>query len=155
MSTQPPVPAPGRVVVGVDGSPASVAALRWAVRVGGALGLELDAVTTWAYPVGYAMSVAVGGWNPEQDAGTMLARAVDTALDGTTLTGLRTHVRRGHPAAVLIEASHHAQLLVVGSRGHGGFAGLLLGSVSTQCAEHATCPVVVVHHPAPTHQQDT
>lgn len=144
MSTQS-LPAPGRVVVGVDGSSSSVAALRWAARVGGALGLEIDAITSWEYPAGYGLAGAVGGWNPEVDAGTVLARTVDTAFDGAGLEGLRTHVRRGQPAPVLLEASHHAELLVVGSRGHGGFAGLLLGSVSAQCAEHAGCPVVVVH----------
>ena len=145
MSTETPA-APGRVVVGVDGSNASVAALRWAAKVGGALGLEVDAVATWEYPAnegGYAGGF--GGWNPEEDAAAILARAVDTAFDGAGLTGLSSHVRRGHPAPVLIEASHHAELLVVGSRGHGGFTGLLLGSVSAQCVAHAGCPVVVVH----------
>ncbi len=138
-------PAPGRVVVGVDGSPSSVAALRWAARVGGALGLEIDAVTSWEFPGSYGLAGAVNGWDPEVDAGAALARAVDTAFDGEVPAGLRTHVRRGRPAPVLLEASHHVEMLVVGSRGHGGFAGLLLGSVSTQCAEHARCPVVVVH----------
>ena len=144
MSAQP-LPAPGRVVVGVDGSSSSVAALRWAARVGGALGLQIDAVTSWEYPASYGLAGAAGGWDPEVDAGAVLARTVHTAFDGAAPAGLRTHVRRGHPAPVLLEASHHVELLVVGSRGHGGFAGLLLGSVSAQCAEHAGCPVVVVH----------
>lgn len=144
MSSQPST-APGRVVVGVDGSNSSVAALRWAARVGGALGLEVDAVTSWEYPASYGLAGAVGGWNPEVDAGAVLAHAVEAAFDGAGLAGLRSHVLRGHAAQVLLEASHHAELLVVGSRGHGGFTGLLLGSVSTQCAEHAHCPVVVVH----------
>ncbi|UZJ26433.1 universal stress protein [Rhodococcus antarcticus] len=146
MSTQPtPANEPGRVVVGVDGSPSSLAALRWAARVGGALGLELDAVTSWEFPASYGMAGGIGGWDPEVDAGAILASAVDTAFGGPGPAGLRTHVRRGRPAPVLIAASHHAELLVVGSRGHGGFAGLLLGSVSAQCAEHSACPVVVVH----------
>ena len=144
MSTETPA-APGRVVVGVDGSSASVAALRWAARVGGALGLEVDAVASWEYPTNDGYAGGLGGWNPEVDAGGILAQAVDTAFDGVGLAGLSTHVRRGHPAPVLIEASHHAELLVVGSRGHGGFAGLLLGSVSAKCVAHAGCPVVVVH----------
>lgn len=143
-------PAPGRVVVGVDGSGSSVAALRWAAHVGGVLGLEIDAVTSWEYPANYGLVGTVGGWDPEVDAGAVLARAVDTAFEGGGPPGLRTHVRRGHPSPVLLEASHHAEMLVVGSRGHGGFAGLLLGSVSAHCAAHASCPVVVVHgHASP------
>lgn len=143
MSTHPR-PAPDRVVVGVDGSGSSVAALRWAARVGGVLGLEIDAVTSWEYPASYGLAGTVGGWDPEVDAGAVLARAVHTAFGGGGPPGLRTHVRRGHPTPVLLEASHHAEMLVVGSRGHGGFAGLLLGSVSAQCAANASCPVVVV-----------
>ena len=144
MSVETPA-APGRVVVGVDGSSASVAALRWAGRVGGALGLEVDAVATWEYPVNDGYAGGFGGWNPEVDAAATLTRAVETAFDGAGLAGLSTHVRRGRPASVLIEASNYAELLVVGSRGHGGFVGLLLGSVSAQCVAHAGCPVVVVH----------
>lgn len=144
MSDQPS-PTPGRVVVGVDGSSSSLAALRWAARVGSTLGLEIDATTSWEYPASYAMVGAVGDWNPQADAHTLVDRALAEAFGGTRPAGLRTLVRSGRPAPVLLEASHHAELLVVGSRGHGGFAGLLLGSVSAQCAAHARCPVVVVH----------
>ncbi len=144
MSDQPS-PTPGRVVVGVDGSSSSLAALRWAARVGAALGLQIDATTSWEYPASYGMVGVVGDWNPEADAHTVIDRAVDAAFDGRAPEGLRTVVRSGRPAPVLLEASRDAELLVVGSRGHGGFVGLLLGSVSTQCAEHAVCPVVVVH----------
>jgi nucleotide-binding universal stress UspA family protein len=63
--------------------------------------------------------------------------------------GLRTDVREGNAARVLLEASEGARMLVVGSRGHGGFAGLLLGSVSAACAEHASCPVLVLHGTTP------
>ena len=58
---------------------------------------------------------------------------------------IERRVVEGAPATVLVDESRQADLLVVGSRGHGGFAGLLLGSVSQQCAHHAACPVVIVH----------
>ena len=62
---------------------------------------------------------------------------------------VREIVRRGSAARELVQASQGAQLLVVGSRGHGGFSGLLLGSVSSACAEHAHCPVLVIHGDTP------
>lgn len=135
---------PRRVVVGVDGSTSSIEALRWAGRTAVALGLQIDALASWEYPANYGMAGVVDGWDPEQDAAKMLAHTVTTAFDGDTPKGLHEHIGRGNAAAVLITASNHAELLVVGSRGHGGFVGLLLGSVSTQCTAHAGCPVVVV-----------
>ncbi len=145
MIAQPSPAAPGGVVVGVDGSPSSVAALRWAARVGGALGLALHAVVSWELPSSFAMVGGVDEWNPETDATTALDTALTSAFGSEHPAGLHRLVQKGQAARVLLEASHDAELLVVGSRGHGGFAGLLLGSVSTQCVTHGTCPVVVVH----------
>jgi nucleotide-binding universal stress UspA family protein len=68
---------------------------------------------------------------------------------GDRPAGLVTRVEQGGAARILIDVSQGANLLVVGSRGHGGFAGLLLGSVSSACAEHAACPVLVVHGETP------
>lgn len=144
-----PSAAPRRVAVGVDGSPSSVAALRWAARVGGALGLGIDAVASWVYPASFAMAGGVDQWDPASDANTALDTALTKAFGTEHPAGLRRLVREGQAARVLLEASRDAELLVVGSRGHGGFTGLLLGSVSTQCVTHGTCPVVVVHAEPP------
>jgi nucleotide-binding universal stress UspA family protein len=134
-----------RIVVGVDGSQQSRRALVWAARVAQATGAAVDAVIAWHYPVSYGWSYTTDGWNPENDARKCLEDAVDAVfVDGRPLR-LNLDAREGLPAKVLLDASRHATLLVVGSRGHGGFAGLLLGSVSASCAEHAACPVLVVH----------
>lgn len=99
------------------------------------------------------MSAGMGGVaptaDPEADARKVLAATVREAFGENQPVGMRLTVREGNPAEVLIEASRTALMLVVGSRGHGGFAGLLLGSVSAACTEHATCPVVVVHGNTP------
>jgi nucleotide-binding universal stress UspA family protein len=135
-----------RIVVGVDGSPASIRALQWASRVGGALGIELLAITAWEYPATYGASgVGMGDWRPDVDAEQALADAVATAFGEKQPPGLQSEVRKGYPAKVMLDAGDGAEMLVLGSRGHGGFVGLLLGSVSAHCAELATCPVVVVH----------
>jgi nucleotide-binding universal stress UspA family protein len=86
----------------------------------------------------------------EESARAVLEQTI-AALDGET-KGVKIErlVRMDHPAQALIEAAKEAELLVVGSRGHGGFVGLLLGSVSHQVALHARCPVVIVHEPGAT-----
>src|SRR5438094_5664557 len=108
-------------------------------------GATIDAVTVWDMPTSYGWAIAAEDWNPEHDASTVLARTIAEALDGQRPPGMRQLVRRGNPAKALLDESKDAHLLVVGSRGHGGFTGLLLGSVSANCAEHAKCPVLVVH----------
>ena len=135
-----------RVVVGVDGSEPSKAALRWAARVAPALNGEIEAVITWEFPANYGWTVGVAeAWRPDVDAGTVLEDTLDEVFGDDRPAGLITSVREGGASYELLAASSDADLLVVGSRGRGGFAGLLLGSVSTTCAEHATCPVLVVH----------
>ena len=133
------------IVVGVDGSPSSRAALRWAIDQARLTGARLQAVTAWEFPTVY-------GWGPTYPyedfaatAGKVLAESVQEAcgLDGPDVE-IRESVVPGHPAQVLIDASAPAALLVVGGRGHSGFAGTLLGSVSQHCAQHARCPVVIV-----------
>jgi nucleotide-binding universal stress UspA family protein len=133
----------GRLVVGVDGSESSVAALRWAARVAPALGVQIDVVITWSYPATYGTAGGVTDWRPDQDAATVIDAVLGRVFGDGRPAGLRTILREGHAAHVLVEASRGASLLVVGSRGYGGFSGLLLGSVSRYCAEHAFCPVVV------------
>ena len=139
-----------RIVVGVDGSPSSLAALRWAARTARITGGSVDAVTAWEYPAG----VGGFGWSPGaafQSGGDMSAAAADTlkgAVDTVVAQGgdvtIRSHVREGYPARVLMDAAEGADLLVVGCRGHGGFAGLMLGSVSAHCVHHAPCSVLVI-----------
>ena len=134
---------PDRVLVGVDGSPSSIGALRYAARVAEAFSAPLEVVTTWAYPP-YASPYTADAWSPEEDAKTILNDSVEAAFGGTA-PALRRTIIAGPPARMLIEESKTCGMLVLGSRGHGGFAGLLLGSVSSACAEHAHCPVLIVH----------
>jgi nucleotide-binding universal stress UspA family protein len=143
--TNPTTPSAGRIVVGVDGSGSSIDALLWAARIAVGIGAEVDALISWNYPTGYGIAGVATGWDPAADATAVLAEALAKAFGDAVPTGLRSLVREGYAPAVLLEAGHDAQMLVVGSRGHGGFVGLLLGSVSSHCAEHATCPVLVVH----------
>lgn len=137
------------IVVGVDGSPASIEALQWAARTADSTGAQLVAVTSWDYPASYGMAAGFGNWNPAADAQKIVDQAISAAFPEPRPDTVRTVISQGHPAEVLIEASRDAEMLVVGSRGRGGFVGLLLGSVSAYCAEHALCPVVVIR-PVPT-----
>ena len=136
--------APGRVVVGVDGSESSKQALHWAARLAGADGSRIQAITAWDYPPSFNAPVDVN-WRPDVDADTVLTETLDEVFGDDRPAGLEALVVHGPARTVLIEASRGAALLVVGSRGHGGFAGLLLGSVSSACSEHAHCPVLVLH----------
>lgn len=147
MSNEPPSPrSPSeRIVVGVDGSDSSISALREAGRLARALDTDLVAIITWQDPAGYGYLAPDG--SPSAKADTTATEAIDKAFGGDAPDRLRVEVREGHPARELIKESADAVMLVVGSRGHGGFAGMLLGSVSATCAEHAHCPVLVYHQP--------
>jgi nucleotide-binding universal stress UspA family protein len=142
----------GVVAVGVDGSDRSVPALEWAANEAAAHGHTLRVVTAWSVPVTalspgglpapYPIDELEGDARAAQDA--VIAKAA--MPEGLTI---EHHIVEGGPGAVLLEAAEHADLLVIGSRGHGGFAGLLLGSVGQQVTGHSACPVVVVptaHH---------
>ena len=132
-----------RIVVGVDGSPSSIDALRYAARMAAAFEAPLEVVTTWYYPAFTEYEFATE-WSPEDDATDILDRAIEEAF-GDAPPDLTRHVIAGPPSRTLIDLSADSATLVLGSRGHGGFAGLLLGSVSAACAEHALCPVLIVH----------
>ncbi|MCE7481818.1 universal stress protein [Microbacterium profundi] len=132
-----------RIIVGVDGSKSSVSALRYAAHLAAALDAPLEAVTTWTAPL-VDPYLAVD-WSPEKEARDVLDVAVQDAFDKTPPVGLTRSVLHGTPAHTLIELSNSCSMLVLGSRGHGGFAGLLLGSVSAACARHARCPVLIMH----------
>lgn len=135
------------IVVGIDGSDSSLKALHWAVAQAKVTGARLEAVMAWEWPTSWGRTPA---WPPGQDPveGTqkLLAEAVESVLGPHSALDVQEVVVEGHAAAVLIAVSEHADLLVVGSRGHGTFAGMLLGSVSQHCVTHAVCPVVVVRH---------
>jgi nucleotide-binding universal stress UspA family protein len=133
------------VIVGVDGSDASIDALQRAARISSRLDLPLKVVSVWQYPLMFGTYVPDVNWYPQEDAKAAVQATIDAAFEDELPRDMSTCVRKGTPAHVLIEESQHAEMLVLGSRGHGGFAGLILGSVSSACAEHAHCPVLIVH----------
>jgi len=135
------------IVVGVDGSDSSLKALHWALGLAKVTGAKLEAVMAWEWPNAWGRTPS---WPPDQDptkeTEKLLAEAVDSVLGPHSAIDVQETVAEGHAASVLIAASGHADLLVVGNRGHGTFAGTLLGSVSQHCVTNAVCPVVVVRH---------
>jgi nucleotide-binding universal stress UspA family protein len=139
----------GRVVVGVDGSAASIDAIGWAWRYAELTGARLEALTSWLVPHAYVFDLGYGFETTQVDweatAREIQKNALDQALPGDSKGLVRTVVQ-DHPAEALVAAAEGADLLVVGSRGHGGFAGMLLGSVSSHVVAHASCAVVVVPH---------
>jgi nucleotide-binding universal stress UspA family protein len=140
----------GRIVVGVDGSPGSRAALRWAIRQADLTDSSVEAVIAWQIPsvsAGFGMAPmlpndSLDTW--EELAAKQLHGAIIDTVDPSCRVSVTPTVRRGPAAEVLLDAAGAADLLVVGSRGHGGFAGMLLGSVSQHCARHALCPVAII-----------
>ena len=147
---------PKRIAVGVDGSASSKAALQWAARIACATGCGIDAITAWEYPASYGWMMAPAGWPSEADSITMAQRTVDEVFGEQRPTDVQVVCTYGPARTVLLDASKDAQMLIVGSRGHGGFASLLLGSVSAACAEHAHCPVLIVHEePSPSSKESS
>jgi nucleotide-binding universal stress UspA family protein len=132
------------IIVAVDGSPSSEQALRWAVRQADATGGQVHAVLAWHLPDIYGWGAVVDDVDWAEHARLVLDTALAEALEPAVAAQVHRHVIEGHAAQVLLDAAADADLLVVGSRGHGGFAGMLLGSVSQHLAAHARCPVVVV-----------
>ncbi len=150
-----------RIVVGVDGSNASTAALRWALEEARRRALPLEVVFAYeSTPVWHAYAyeglvssshIATVDAELEKErrqahehARTVVDTMLGSGLDTTGVEIQTSLVDEGPPASVLVERAADAEMLVVGSRGRGGFAGLLLGSVSQQCASHASCPVVII-----------
>jgi nucleotide-binding universal stress UspA family protein len=137
----------GPIVVGVDGSEHALDALRWAIEEAGHRGCKVHAIIAVHYP-----PVVDTGFGPgpdlvnlERDAASLLDDAVRSACpDAALAADVERRVVFDSPAHALVDTAAHADLLVVGSRGRGGFRGLLLGSVSSECVRHSPCPVVVV-----------
>jgi len=132
-----------RIVVGVDGSESSRGALRWAARQAKLTGASLEVVIAWEVPPVYH-------WSSSSPSGlrvgaeSILQEAVTDVLGDDPDVNVIPAVVEGHPVPVLLNAANGASLLVLGSRGHSTFSGILLGSVSGHCVIHATCPVTVV-----------
>ncbi|MFJ6003806.1 universal stress protein [Arthrobacter sp. NPDC092385] len=135
---------PRVIVVGVDGSEPSIAALELAGRLVPLAGDVIRAVAVWQYPVGFG-TFAPLDWNPDELAGSGLDSALSAAFQDAPPCPVERRVLQGPAAQVLIEESRDASMVVVGSRGHGGFVGLLLGSVSSAVAERSACPVLIAH----------
>lgn len=126
------------IVVGFDGSKGAQTALDWAVHEATLRGADLCIVRVWSYP-------DYGTFDEQWDiAQERLQTELEEAMVSTGDLRWQAVAVRGTPAKVLVEHSADAEMLVVGSRGHGGFAGLLLGSVGNQVSAHAKVPVVIV-----------
>lgn len=136
------------IVVGVDGSDASVEALRQAQGLAVPLSATVIALACWDVPPVYDGYIAMGIDDFDIRAAEILQEAVVKAFGPDTPANVETRLVQGHPRRRLIEESKTADMLVLGRRGHGGFGGLLLGSVSSACVAHGHCPVLVVHAPA-------
>ena len=131
----------------MDGSPTSIEALEWAVRHAEASGATVRVVTSWEWPTSYGWGLALpSDYDPATDARRLLDQALAPVQAQHPGVEIDPAVIEGHPAPVLVDESAHADLLVVGSRGHGEFVGMLLGSVSEHCVSNAHCPVVVVRN---------
>ena len=147
----------GAVIVGVDGSAGASAALMWAAAEARLRETRLRVIHAWrfSYPevggYGWGGSVEVlprtGMSDLHQAAEGLLDEATANLASAGVDVDFECEAVEGAPADVLVRAAKEGDLLVLGSRGHGGFVGLLLGSVSQQCAHHAACPVVIVHAP--------
>ena len=140
----------GRIVVGVDSSQGSKTALKWAMNQAWLTGATVQVITSWQDPARYGTAY---GWTAAAFEGDTFATSMVKILDETVAdvaaqlphpVTVLAQVVEGHPAETLLRAAAGAQLLVVGSRGHGAFAGMLLGSVSQHCIQHAPCPVIVI-----------
>ena len=150
-----------RIVVGVDGSDGAQRALEWALEEARRRGAVLHVVTAWLHTpvVGFPEAVTLASLSDEIEADTRATADAALAKAAVAVTGSETpgvevvmDVRRDPPVHALLDAAREATMLVVGSRGLGGFRGLLLGSISQQCAHHSSCAVVIV--PPSTHPRD-
>ena len=142
-----------KIVVGIDGSDNGAAALRWAIAEARAHHAELHAVHAYETPfhlvgMGEPTPITVDADAVKEAAKALLNDVVDTVAGGDTGVVIHRELGEGPPASVLRQAAGDADLLVVGTRGRGGFTELLLGSVSSQVTHHAPCPVVVVPVPS-------
>lgn len=137
-------PSGRRIVVGFDGSASATDALSWAARQAELTSASIEVVVCWESPSSYGWAVPIpDDFDPEGDIRKTLDSALSPVRSAHAAVNVEARVVHGHPAPTLVEASKDAELLVVGSRGHGEFVGMVIGSVSEYCAAHARCPVLV------------
>ncbi len=132
------------IVVGVDGSPCSIAALQKAGQLATDLNTILRAVTSWETPQLYTGDITFHDEDFSQDAHETLNHALQQAFGNNPPVPIDQVVRKGRPGSVLVEESQDAYLLVIGARGNNEFVSMLLGSASLECVVHAHAPVVTV-----------
>ena len=134
------------ILVGVDGSEPSLKALKWAAEQARLTGATLRVLTTWevATGTGWVPTFPID-YDPEAIATTALDQAIAEVLGAEPGIEVQQIVKEGHAAPLLLAEAKGADLLVVGSHGHGAFAGMLVGSVSEHLVRHAPCVIVVVH----------
>jgi nucleotide-binding universal stress UspA family protein len=133
-----------RIVAGIDGSPASLTALEWAARQAEYTEASLEVVAAWEWPTSFGWSFIPDGYDPARDLSQTLEPVLAKLRAAHSNVVVSSKIVEGHPAPVLIHESVGADLLVVGSRGHGEFVGMLIGSTSEHCVANAACPVVVI-----------
>jgi nucleotide-binding universal stress UspA family protein len=143
MTNQAEQTQPRPVVVGIDGSERSTAALEWAASYAQATGTTVRAVAVWSDPSTMGFDVGGGAWDREGACRKKAEKQVASVTARHPALEIDLDVVHGRAAQVLVEASENAAMLVVGTRGHGGFANLMLGSTSNDCVHAAHCPVVV------------
>ena len=141
------IDASGGILVGHDGSKPSAKAVKWAAALAGRLGCPLHVARTWSLSSAPRPSTWEAGYVPpltDFEAAVLESLRRDVASMHLSNTDVTCHVLHGPAARRLVESSAGSEMLVVGSRGRGGFGGVVLGSTATQVSGHAHCPVVVV-----------
>ena len=141
-----------KILVGVDGSDKSIAALKWAAELAGVVGAQVEVVTAWQTPFPTIELVAIGlnldlselNDRPERVAEYRLEKSIIGAYGVADPEGVSRIVTEGYPGLVMVERSKEADLLVLGNRGHSPIVETLLGSVSMHCLTHSHCPVTIV-----------
>ncbi len=141
-----------RILVGVDGSEKSIAALKWARELASTNGAEVEVVTAWQTPfptfelvaIGLNLDVSELNNRPEQIAQYRIEKSIVGAYGQAHPDGVTRSVEEGYPGLVIVEKSNEADLLVLGYRGHSPVVETLMGSVSMHCLAHSHCPVTIV-----------
>lgn len=134
----------GKIVVGVDGSEPSKAALRWALRQAELTGGWVSAVISWDAPPIYGWEAAPSREDLNSDSAHILGEVIAEVTSGHSDISIEREIVNGHPAKALLSSAEGAEGLVLGNRGRGGFTKALLGSVTAYVTHHATCPITVI-----------